>query len=120
VIEDLRMVDPAEKAVRRCRYFTWLPEPEICDKFFVPDSVEAYTNFYNQSPGNCMRMPLFYRITEDNERIFESYYTTKLYEGGLFSKTCRFFVDAIDDGLEIPLIFTKVRMSDGGFNSCKE
>jgi CRISPR-associated protein Cas5t len=113
VIEDIRQITPEEKDVRRCRLFAWLPEPSYCDESYIKGTLSQYETFFNKAPGNCLRMPLFYRITEDNERIFETYYTAKLYEGGVFPETCTFLMDRLDDETELPLIFTKVRLQHG-------
>ena len=113
VVEDIRQITTEEKAVRRGRFFFWLPEPSYCDESYLRGTPSQYEAFFNKAPGNCLRMPLFYRITEGNERIFETYYNAKLYEGGVFPEMCTFLIDRLDDETELPLIFTKVRLQNG-------
>jgi len=113
VIEDIRRITPEEKALRRCHYFSWLPEPSFCDETYLKCPLAQYEAFFNKAPGNCLRMPLFYRINEDNQRLFETYYTAKLYEGGVFTVTNKFLIDRFDNETELPLIFTKVRLQNG-------
>jgi len=117
VIEDIRQISATEKSIRKFHYFTWLPEPESCDESYTADASDNYSAFFDHAPGNRIRMPLFYRITDDNERVFDSFYTAKLYEGGVFPKTCKLF---IDDEHEMPIIFTKVRINNGCADSGKE
>jgi CRISPR-associated protein Cas5t len=84
------------------RYYTWIPSKEYAQEDFIN---EDYGDFFDRLNGNTFRLPTFYKITENNQRVFDEYVTVKLYEGGSFKKH-EFFIDADEN---IPIIFTKLK-----------
>lgn len=108
IIEETALIAPQECRKRKCPMFTWLPDSESVDTTLLPDSTkERYSEFFRTAPGNVIKLPLFYSITEKNERVFDKFATVKLYEGGLFDEKAQFWND---DDNQIPLIFCKVRL----------
>lgn len=90
-------------------YFTWIPAKEFANEDFIG---EKYDDFFDNLNGNLFRLPVFYKITDDNQRVFSEYITVKLFESRSF-KGDNFYID-IDEN--IPLIFSKLR----GNGECKK
>ena len=84
------------------RYFTWIPDREYADNDFIS---EDYYEFFDRLNANIFRLPAFYKVNDNNQRIFDKYVTVKLYEGGAFKKS-KFYVDSEEN---IPIIFTKLK-----------
>jgi CRISPR-associated protein Cas5t len=84
------------------RYYTWIPSKDYAQEDFIN---EDYGDFFDRLNGNIFRLPTFYKITENNQRVFDEYVTVKLYEGGSFKKL-EFYIDADEN---IPIIFTKLK-----------
>lgn len=84
-------------------YFAWIPIKEFADKNFIEG--EWYEEFFNNLNGNFFRLPTFYEITDNNQRIFNKYITVKLFEGGSF-KGYNFYLDSTE---KLPLIFSRLR-----------
>lgn len=105
VIENVKLIEPTKKEVQKIGLFTWIPDIETVDKSLLPND-SNYKKFYDSAPGNIIKLPLFYRITENNERVFDTYATVKLYEGGIWGAKVGLLYDM---EYEIPLIFSKVR-----------
>lgn len=108
VFEDISEIEPVEKPIRKLPYFSWLPDTGHADETMFPESLKKnYSLFYDSVDGNAFRIPLFYTITENNERIFNEFLRVKLFEGGSFPIKSHFFVDESFDNL--PIILTKIR-----------
>lgn len=104
VFEEIREIQPEDDFARKIPYFTWIPQ--IPNKEYLADE-SGYEDFFKNISGNLFRLPLFYTITENNERIFNSFAYVKLFEGGCFGRKYKFFVDRELDNL--PIIFTKIQ-----------
>lgn len=92
-----------KRAVTHIDYFTWIPIYEFANKDFID---ESYADFFNKLNGNIFRLPLFYEIYDDNQRIFNEHVTVKLYEGGSFKRQ-NFYLDFKEN---IPIILTKLKV----------
>lgn len=84
------------------RYYTWIPSKEYAEEDFIN---EDYGDFFDRLNGNIFRLPTFYKITDNNQRVFDEYVTVKLYEGGSFKKH-EFYIDSDEN---TPIIFTKLK-----------
>ncbi len=105
VIEEVKLI-PIEnleyKRVRSIDYFTWIPEKKFVEDEFIEKS--NYDSFFKNLPGNIFRLPTFYKITSDNQRVFENFVIAKLYEGRSFLP----FSCYVDKEENLPMILTKL------------
>jgi CRISPR-associated protein Cas5t len=85
--------------------FTWIPSLSDVDDEFILDK-ESYKKFYERVNGNLFRIPTFYIINKNNQRVFTKYIEVKLFEKGWF-RFQDFFVDK-SEKVPIPLFFAKV------------
>lgn len=106
VINENRLIELSIGECRRINYITWIPEPEYVDNNC---SIDRYMEFFTEIPGNLIRIPTFYEIKENNQRVFTTYIQAKLFEGGGFTKQ-EFYVDS-EEGL--PVILARL---NGGRN----
>lgn len=106
VIKDIEKISIDKGSLRQLSLFTWISSLLDMDDEFILDK-ESYKKFYDQVNGNLFRLPTFYRITENNQRVFTKYIEVKLFEKGGFKKQ-EFYVD-VDNGVVIPLFFAKMR-----------
>ncbi len=107
VIKEIKKISIDKGGLRHLSLFTWIPTLSDMDDEFMPDK-ESYKKFYEQANGNLFRLPSFYRITENNQRVFTKYIEVKLFEKGGFKKQ-EFYVDT-SEGIPIPLFFAKMRV----------
>jgi CRISPR-associated protein Cas5t len=103
VIKEIEKIPIGKYRLRHLSLFTWLPSLSDMDDEFVPDK-ESYKKFYEQANGNLFRLPTFYSITENNQRVFTKYIEVKLFEKGGF-KAQEFY---IDNSEMIPVFFAKM------------
>ncbi|MDW7998726.1 MAG: type I-B CRISPR-associated protein Cas5b [Thermodesulfovibrio sp.] len=102
VIKEVKFLQLSKKTVFNLKYFAWIPEPQYLDENFY---IESYKSFFDNLNGNLFRLPTFYEITVDNQRIFNEYVTVKLYEGGNFKR----FELYVDNDENLPVILSKLR-----------
>lgn len=112
VLKEIKLLNELKlKSMTSIGYFTTIPELVFADRDFIVKS-EKYQEFFIGLTGNLLRLPTFYVITEDNQRIFNEYITVKLYDGGSFKST-DFYVDEEEN---LPIILSKLSRSDNGKN----
>jgi CRISPR-associated protein Cas5t len=104
VIKEIDMINVIKDNVSQLSFFAWIPSPADIDDELIPDK-ENYEKFYTQVNGNLFRLPIFYEITNSNQRIFNRYIEAKLFEKGGFRKQSFY----MDSELKIPLFFAKLR-----------
>lgn len=92
VIKEIEKISINPGKLRKLSLFTWIPSLEDMNAEFTPDR-EGYKTFYDQAIGNLFRLPTFYTITENNQRIFTKYIEVKLFEKGSF-KAQKFYTDS--------------------------
>ncbi len=103
VLKEIKKIRVEKGRVRNLPFFTWIPSPSNVNSEFISDN-EDYKKFYNQVNGNLFNLPTFYKVTDENQRIFTEYITVKLFEkGGL-----RLQDFCIDENEKIPLFFAKL------------
>lgn len=107
--EEVNLTELTPKRVFHIKYFAWIPEENSVDENFILD-MDRYKKFFEKVNGNVFKLPTFYEINSENQRVFNEYVKVKLYEGGSFEG----FEFYIDEHEEIPVIFCKLKRSGNG------
>lgn len=104
VFEEIKMIELSENFVMKIPFFTWLPSEEFVNQDFM--FFDNYKSFFDGINGNIFRLPTFYTIDGNNQRIFSEYITVKLFEGGSFRKQ-KFYCD--NELENLPVIFANIK-----------
>lgn len=106
VIEEVKRIEIKSGYARKIPYFSWIPESTYTSKNLIP---ENYDEFFNSLSGNLNKLATFYQINKENQRVFNKYIVSKLFEGGSFRKS-NFLVD--EEINNLPVIFSELKGND--------
>lgn len=115
VFEEIKMIELKKNSTTKIQFFTWCPSNEFVSSDFI--LFYNYKNFFDEINGNIFRLPAFYTITKNNQRIFNEYITVKLFECGNFRKQ-KFYCD--NELENLPVIFADLKDVNYGQNFSKK